>query len=220
MLPSNPDAWVTVVGVAADAKNDGLREQPRPGVFVPFTLLGQSFPSLAIRTVSEPYALLKAVQYEIYAIDGDQPVTRVSTMQEQIENETAGERFTMVLLSVFAAVGLVLAATGIYGVMSYTVSQQVHEIGIRMALGAQTGDVIRLVLLRGAKLVFLGITAGAIGIVALTRLIESQLHGVEPMDPLAFGTVAIILVAVALLACYIPARRAAAVDPLVALRYE
>ena len=126
----------------------------------------------------------------------------------------------MVLLSVFAGVGLILAAAGIYGVMSYSVSQRSHEIGMRVALGARAGDVVRLVLFKGLGLACLGAAGGAIGSVALTRLISAQLHGIEPTEPLVVGAVAILLVGVALVASYIPAHRAATVDPLLALRYE
>ena len=215
-LPSHPDPWVSVIGIVANSKNDGLREQPRPAIYVPFTLLAPAYQYFAIRTVSDPNSLLKTVRSEILAINKDQPVTRVGTMSELMERERA----TMVLLSVFAGVGLILAAAGIYGVMSYSVSQRSHEIGMRVALGARAGDVVRLVLFKGLGLACLGAAGGAIGSVALTRLISAQLHGIEPTEPLVVGAVAILLVGVALVASYIPAHRAATVDPLLALRYE
>ena len=157
-----------------------------------------------------PMRFLKAVRSQVLAVDKDQPVA----------SETAEARFTTFLFGVFAVVGLVLAGTGIYGVMAYGVSQRTHEIGIRVALGAQNGDVMRWVLLKGLKLVLVGVAAGVLGSVFLSRLVASQLYGVTSTDPLTFFGVAALLTVVALMACYIPARRAAKVDPMVALRHE
>ena len=220
MTPAESDPWCRIVGVAGNAKNDGLGEEPRPAVFVPFTLLARSYQGLAVRTVSTPMRFLKAVRSQVLAVDKDQPVAWVRTLEQRVASETAEARFTTFLFGVFAVVGLVLAGTGIYGVMAYGVSQRTHEIGIRVALGAQNGDVMRWVLLKGLKLVLVGVAVGLLGSVLLSRLVASQLYGVTSTDPLTFFGVAALLTVVALMACYIPARRAAKVDPMVALRHE
>ena len=142
MIPAESDPWCRIVGVAGNAKNDGLREEPRPAVFVPFTLMSMSNQGLAVRTVSTPMQFLKAVRSRVLAVDKDQPVAWVRTLEQQVASETAEAQFTTFLFCVFAVVGLVLAGTGIYAVMAYSVSQRTHEIGIRVALGAQNGDVI------------------------------------------------------------------------------
>jgi ABC-type antimicrobial peptide transport system permease subunit len=153
-------------------------------------------------------------------MNNQQVIYGEETMDYVVSNSLAAQRFSMVLLGVFAALALILASVGIYGVISYAVGQRTHEIGIRMALGAQTGDVLRLILSQGARLVLVGIAIGISGAFALTRLMASQLFMVSATDPLTFAGVSLTLVLVALAACYIPARRAAKVDPMVALRYE
>ena len=220
MTPAESDPWYRIVGVAGNAKNDGLREEPRPAVFVPFTLMARSNQGLAVRTVSTPMRFLKAVRSQVLAVDKDQPVAWVRTLEQQVASETGEARFTTFLFGVFAVVGLVLAGTGIYGVMAYSVSQRTHEIGIRAALGAQNGDVMRLVLLKGLKLVLFGVAVGLLGSALLSRLVASQLYGVTSTDPLTFLGVAALLTVVAMMAGYIPARRAAKVHPMVALRHE
>ncbi len=208
---------VRIVGVVADSKNDGLRKKPVPGLFVPFTLSPQPGYQLAVRTVSSPLAALPTVRARIAAVDKEQALTNV-TLEESIALGTAQERFAMVLLSVFAVFGLALAAIGIYGAMSYSVSQRTREIGIRVALGAGAADIIRLVVVGGFRLALIGVVLGAFGSVAITRMISSQLYGVTASDPPAFVSVAALLCFVGLVACYIPARRAAGVSPLIALR--
>jgi putative ABC transport system permease protein len=160
------------------------------------------------------------VRKEVQAIDPDQPIAAIKTMDEWVDSSTATPRYRTTLLALFAALAMILAATGIYGVMSYSVAQRTHEIGVRMALGAQRLDVLRLVVRQGMLLVLIGLVIGLAGASALTRMMSSLLFGVTAKDPLTFAVVAALLSIVALLACYIPARRAMRVDPLTALRYE
>jgi putative ABC transport system permease protein len=176
--------------------------------------------NLLVRTTVEPLSLAQSVRGQIAALDKDQPVFNVRTMEQALSRSVAARRLSTILLSVFAALALVLAAVGIYGVISYSVAQRTREVGIRMALGAQTTDVLKLVVRDGLKLVVIGVAAGLAGAFMLTRLMSTLLFGVTPTDIVTYTTVALTLIAVALLACYIPARRATKVDPLVALRFE
>jgi ABC-type antimicrobial peptide transport system permease subunit len=173
-----------------------------------------------VRADGDPLNLVPAVRGAIQAIDRDQPISSIRTMEEMVARSVSQRRFNMLLLAVFASVALLLAAVGIYGVMSYSVEQRTHEIGLRMALGAQTSDVLRLVLGQGMKLVAMGVALGLIAASALTRLISGLLFEIRATDPVTYVAIALLLVAVALLACYIPARRAAKVDPGVSLRFE
>jgi len=175
---------------------------------------------LAIRTSVEPATLAAAVREVIRSVDRDQPVTNVRTMEQIFSNSIADERFNMLLLGGYAVLALLLAAVGIYGVMSYQVSQYTREIGIRLALGAQRADVLRLVLGNGLTLTSAGLAAGLAGVWGLTRLMSGLLYGVSATDPLTLTSVSLLLCFIALLACYIPARRATKVDPMIALRYE
>lgn len=226
---STNDAYRQIVGVVGDTKQMGLDQAPLPTVFVPLAQLPdkllaviQSFTPahFVIKTTVEPHSLSPALKRELAALDAGLPLTRFRTMEEMTARSIAQQRFNMLLVGLFALLGLVLAAVGIYGVMSYTVAQRTNEIGLRIALGAQTRDVIRLVLKQGLGLALLGAVFGLLGALSLTRLLKSFLFGVTATDPLTFAGVAALLVLVALLACYLPARRAARVDPLVALRYE
>jgi putative ABC transport system permease protein len=176
--------------------------------------------NLVIRTQADPTALAAAVRKEILAIDPDQPVANVRTMEQWLDTAVAGPRYRTGLLGLFALLALVLASTGIYGVMSYSVAQRTHEIGVRMALGARQLDVLKLVVRQGMGLVLIGVALGLAGAVALTRVMSTLLFGVGAKDPLTMVVVATLLSLVAFVACYIPARRATKVDPLVALRYE
>jgi putative ABC transport system permease protein len=176
--------------------------------------------TVAVRTSGDPGSLAGAIRKEVLALDKDQPVTNVMTMDEIISRSVWQPRFYTILFGLFAALALVLAAVGIYGVMSYAVTQRTQEIGIRMALGARAFDVLKLIIRNGMTLITIGVVIGLGGAVALTRLLATLLFGVKPTDTLTFVTVSAVLIFVALLACYIPARRATKVDPLVALRYE
>ena len=176
--------------------------------------------SLVVRTASDPLSLVAAVKNQIQTIDKDLPIDEAKTMQQLLAESVSGRRFNMLLLSVFALVALVLALVGIYGVMSYTVTQRTHEIGIRVAIGAQSRDVFRMVIGQGMILAMIGVAFGLVGAFALTRLMTSMLFGVEPTDPATFISITALIIVVALVACYIPGRRAAKVNPLEALRYE
>jgi putative ABC transport system permease protein len=165
-------------------------------------------------------ALAAAIRNQVQAIDPNVPVDRIVSMDERLSNSVANRRFQMLLFGIFAIVALVIAAVGIYGVISYAVSQRTNEIGIRMALGAQTRDVLRMVIWRGMKLALIGVALGLAAAVALTRVMENLLFEVSATDPATFGIIAILLVGVALIASYIPARRATMIDPLQALRHE
>jgi putative ABC transport system permease protein len=175
------------------------------------------FITLVIRTAGDPAAQAQAVRREVQALDKDQPVYNIRTMDDVVMNSIGTRRVSMLLFSVFAGAALLLAAVGIYGVIAYSVTQRTQEIGIRMALGAQARDVLGLVLRQGMALTGIGIAVGLVGAFALTRLIASLLFGVNAADPLTFAAIALLLALVALLACYLPARRAAKLDPMKAL---
>ncbi|HKC64429.1 MAG TPA: FtsX-like permease family protein [Pyrinomonadaceae bacterium] len=176
--------------------------------------------SFVVRTTVEPTELVSSIKHEFAAIDSTLPLSNIATMEEVEARSITSQRFNMLLLGLFAALGLLLAAVGIYGVMSYTVVQSTREIGIRMALGAQAGGVLRLVVGRGMTLALIGMIVGVAASLALTRLMKSLLFGVSATDPATFIMYSLILIVVALAACLIPARRATKVDPMVALRYE
>jgi putative ABC transport system permease protein len=214
--------WVTVVGVVADVRQASLDREARLQVYYPYAQMGFRRPwtTFVVRTAADPMLQVTAVKSRIWSFDGDLPIYNVRTMNQVVSDSVAPRRFQMLLLGFFAAVALILAAVGIYGVISYSVSERLHEIGIRMALGAGRGDVLRLVLKRGLVLVLAGVSAGLVGAFALTRLLASQLYGIAATDPVTFIGVSAFLVAVALLATFIPARRATKVDPMVALRHE
>jgi predicted permease len=217
----SPDDWMTVVGVANDVKQFQLDAEPRPQMYLNYTQAGFFAPRyLIVSTSVEPLSLASAVRGAVWSIDRDQPVAQVRTMEDVLSESIARQRFSMLLLGIFAGVALLLAAVGLYGVMSYTVAQRTREIGLRMALGAQRGDVLRLVVGQGLKLVLVGVALGLVAAFMLTRVMSSLLFGVSPTDPATLAIISLVLVSVALLASYIPARRATKVDPLIALRYE
>jgi putative ABC transport system permease protein len=175
---------------------------------------------LAVRTTGDPSGFTAAVRSAISSFDKDLAVSRVQTMTEVMDDSVAGPRFNMMLLAVFAGVAMVLAAVGIYGILSYAVAQRTHEIGVRMALGAQATDVLKLVVGQGVKLTLVGVALGLGAALAVTSVMESLLFEVSTTDPVTFTAIALLLVGVALVASFVPARRATRVDPLVALRYE
>ncbi|MCU1273165.1 MAG: hypothetical protein JWO48_596, partial [Bryobacterales bacterium] len=209
-----------VIGVVGDAKYDKLEGEPRAMIYWAHPQLGYSGMTIIARTAGEPMSLAPAAQRVIQSIDPDQPVSDVRTMESWIGNSVARARFGTVLLALFGVVALMLAAIGIYGVISYSVTQRTHEIGIRMALGAKPGDVLRMVIKQGMAVSVLGIALGIVGAFAATRVLASMLYEVAPTDPLTFVSIPLLLSLVALLASYIPARRATKVDPMEALRYE
>jgi len=212
--------WRQIVGVVKDVKHDGLAKQPRPVIFSPLLQYPVPYTILAIRTHTDPSSLSPAIRRAVTAVDSEQPIFRINTMERFISDSVSDSRFQTQLLTVFAAVALALAAVGIYGVVGYSVNQRTHEIGIRLALGARQRDVLKMVVKQGMELATTGVVIGLAGAFALTRLMKDFLFGVNASDPLTFGVIALILTLIALLACYFPARRATKVDPLVALRYE
>ena len=217
--------WSTIVGEVGNVRDVNPHSAPTPEMYASLYhgLFGDGDNSsieLLLRTKANPAAMISTAQQEIWAFDKDQPVSSVETMQQRVATSVASPRFQSFLLGAFGALGLLLAVVGIYGVISYSVTQRTHEIGIRMALGAEPRQVMRLVLAQGLRLAAIGVAVGVVASLFLTRLMSSLLFGVSATDPVTFIGVAVLLVVVALLACYIPARRAMKVDPMVALRYE
>jgi putative ABC transport system permease protein len=224
--PDGDASWFTVVGVVGNVRNRALREEPRPELYWPhngdefFATLFSHEMTLVVRTALEPRSLVASIQNQIWQVDAQQPVHLVKTMEEVAADAVAGPRFQTLLFAIFASFALLLCLVGVYGVVSYDVSCQTHEIGIRMALGAQRREVLRLVLGYSLVLALTGIAVGVGVALALTRFLENQLYGIEPNDPTTFAAVALILVVTTLAASYVPARRAARVDPMAALRHQ
>ena len=212
--------WYEVIGVVADERFLGWDSDLSPWTYFPYIAYPITDITFAIRTKIDPMYVSYSVRQAIWSIDKDLPFTEVQTMEQRLSQSFAGRRFHMILLGVFAGLALVLSLVGIYGVMSYSVAQRTHEIGIRLALGAERRQVLRLVLGQGLVLTLIGLGAGLAGAFALTRFLTSMLYGVHATDPMTFVVVTLVLSAVAILAGYIPARRATKVDPMVALRYE
>jgi putative ABC transport system permease protein len=211
---------VTVIGVIANTRNAGLRADPVPVVVMPYSVLAPLQRPLAVRTVGDPNLLLNPVRAQVREMDSDQPLGRPITLSDALGEEVIQPRFTMALFSAFAALGLALAAAGIYSVLSFHVTRRAHELGVRLALGAPRRHVLGLMLTMGGRLVVTGLAIGIVASLASMRLLRSQLFGVQPADPIAYAVVSVLLGFVAFAACYIPARRAAGVDPMVALRQE
>jgi predicted permease len=209
--------WCAIVGVVGDVRDFGLANQPQNDIYFDGADSGMY---LVLRTTSDPLSLALAVRRAIYELDGEMTVRDVNTGDQMISHSLASRRFTMILLGVFACIALSLAVIGIYAVMSYTVALRTHEIGIRMALGAERLEVLRLVVGRGMGLAFIGVAIGLIGALSIGRFIAGLLYGVKSTDPLTLAGVSLILIAVSLIASYVPARRATKVDPMVALRHE
>jgi putative ABC transport system permease protein len=209
-----------IIGVVGDVHQMGLDTAPEPTVYWPHPELVMTGMTILVRTSNDPLALVSTARSELQQLDPELPMAAVATMDQLLADSLSRSRFTMLLLGIFSAVALVLAAVGIYGLIAYSVTQRTQELGIRIALGAQRRDVLRLVLGQGARLTLLGVTLGLLAALAISRLLASMLFGVSATDPLTFAGVAALLGIVALLACFIPARRATRVDPIVALRYE
>jgi putative ABC transport system permease protein len=209
-----------IIGVVGDVKHFGLEDEAESYLYVPHAQNANGTLALVLRSHGDPQQMTALVRREVSALDKDQPVVDIKNMEQRLSETMSPRRLTVFLLGIFASVAMILAAVGIYGVIAYSVTQRTHEFGIRMALGAQRGDIIRLVIGQGMWLVLVGLAVGLVGAFAMTRLMESLLFQVKPGDPLTFAVVALLLSAVALLACYIPARRATKVDPMIALRYE
>jgi len=218
--------WMTVVGVVRDVKEDRFNFRVRrPVWYLPFAQQAFAPPVtlplvLVVRASADGADIAAAVRTAVRAVDPDQPLGAVMPLREQLIDVLIGERFSAVLMATLAAAGLLLAALGLYGVLAYTVGQRTGEIGLRLALGARPRDVLRMVVREGVSLVVMGLALGIAGALALTRLLASSLYEVSPTDPTTFAAVPAVLVAAALLACWLPARRATRIDPMVALRCE
>jgi predicted permease len=219
--PSNPNArWQTIVGVVADTRRGGLERAPWAEVYFPQAQAADSSMYALVRTAGDPLAIAKAAQAEVWAIDRNQPVASLRTVDAILARSQANRRFTTLLLALFSIVALTLAAIGIYGVMAYSTAQRTQEIGIRMALGARRSDVLRMVLIEGLTIGGTGLALGLAGAFALTRFMSGLLFGIGARDPLTFVALPLGLLVVAALATLIPAARATRVDPSIALRAE
>jgi putative ABC transport system permease protein len=213
----------TIIGIVADVKRLSLREDPPPEMYVPYNQ--KVWPSLLtmdvlLRTKVDPVSLTDDVRNALRSVDPDLPLAKISTLSAIVDDSMTLPRFAMLVLGSFAGLALLLASVGMYGVISYFVGQRTREIGVRVALGAQRRDVFEMVLGQGARLAAIGIALGLLAALAATRMMVSFLYGVQPIDPLTFVTLSFLLLSIALLACYVPARRAMRVDPMVALRHE
>jgi predicted permease len=215
-----PDGWREIVGVTADVKHFGLSQDARVSMFFPDRQRPSRQMFIVARTMADPLSLSSALRTTVASMDKNLAVSNISDMEEVTAQSIGQERFMVLLLGLFSALALLLAVAGIYGVMSYAVAQRTHEIGVRVAMGAQTSDVLRLVVAQGMALVLAGVGIGLVSALALTRFIRGLLFGVNATDPMTFVGVATLLALVALVACYVPARRASKVDPMVALRCE
>jgi predicted permease len=226
MLESMPDSPVKdpvfeIIGVISDAKNQGIQESPMPEVFVPYTITGAFERAIMVRTSTPPLSLLNNVRREIRAVDPNIALSGTRSLYDYLKQFSYDEpRFSLVLMSVFASVGLALVALGVFSVIAYTVARRTHEIGVRMALGAESADVVRMVLWMGLKLLGLGVGVGLLASFAVTRVIANLLWEVSPRDPVTLVAAVVVVALAGLAACYFPARRATKVDPLVALRVE
>jgi putative ABC transport system permease protein len=219
-FPPNGNVSREIIGVVGDLRDVALSRKPGPMMYVPFAQAPLYGGEIVVRSSSSAASVAAGIRQTVQSIDKDLPVTDIEAFPEAVGASVAQERFRTLLMSSFSGIALILAAVGIFGVISYSASQRTHEIGIRMALGAQRRAVLKLILGQGTKLALLGLGAGAVAALLLTRLMAGLLYGVSATDPLTFGAVAIVLLGVAVTACYIPARRAMRIDPIVALRHE
>ena len=224
----DPQHWLSIVGVAGDVRYRGRDLEPVPHVFVPYqqdpyrslTYTQQPYVSLVDRTAADPAKLIKAVQARIWAVDKDQPISNIQTMEHALSQSVANRRVYLLLLSVFAAIALLMATAGIYGLISYAVARRTQEMGIRVALGATVGQILALIIRQGMLLTLIGVVIGIAGSLVLTKVISGLLYGITPTDAPTFIGTALLFIAVAFVATYIPARRATTIDPTVALRFE
>lgn len=215
------DPWFEIIGVVADVKNNGLQDPVQPEIWLPYTMTGSAARGVLVRTGPEPMTLMNPIRQEIWATDSNVALTFTGTLESFIASFSyAGPKFGFLLMTVFGSIGLVLVTIGVYSVLAYTTARRTHEIGIRMALGAEKGDVLSLVIRMGLALVGGGILLGIVASLAVARVIATQLWGVSAYDPITLSTVAALLLITGIVACWVPARRASRVDPLVALRYE
>ncbi len=216
----NNDPWMEIVGVVGNIKHFGLDSQSKAEIYVPYLKDPWPFMTLVVRSSSDTASLGNTMRNEVWEVDKDLPVPDIRTMDQLLSGSVSRRRFNTLLLGIFASVALVLSAVGIYGVMSYSVTQRTHEFGIRMALGAQQSDVLKLVVGQGMTLLLIGVAIGLAAALGLTRVLTSLLFGVGATDPATFVIISVLLTGVALTACFVPARRAMKVDPMTALRYE
>jgi putative ABC transport system permease protein len=220
----NDGPWAEIVGIAADVRQMGLDEPVKAEMYLPYQQVpdwpGYTPRDLAIRTLGDPMSIAGSVRQIVREVDPDQPISNIATMADVLGDEAAQRRIGMIMLAAFAGLALLLASLGIYGVLAYFVTQHTNEIGVRIALGANRRNILALVLKKGMGLTLLGIAIGLATSFAFTRLMSSLLFGVKSSDPVTFTVVPLLLVVVALLACWVPARRATKVDPMIALRYE
>jgi predicted permease len=220
LKPPDADEPIEIVGVVATVRNRGLADPPDPAIYVPWTVLAPPFATFMMRTAGDPHKLMNAIRQQVRAEDRDQPLTQFMTLDERMRRETAYPRFSTTLFSIFASVALLLAVSGLYSVVSYVVARRTHEFGIRMALGARAADVLRLVAGMTVRLMILGIAIGLAASLALNRVIANYVTGWDPKDPLAFAAVVATLLAAAVLASLLPARRAISIQPMTALRHD
>jgi putative ABC transport system permease protein len=218
--PSVGDSWITIVGIVGDVQEREWAGGKVGEIYLPYLQVPSRLMRLAVRTSGSPMLLAEPLRQVIASIDKNQPVTEIKTMEEWLSEAVSSDKMNTTLLSFFAALALILAAIGIYGVVSYSVGQRSHEIGIRMALGAQRNDILRLVVGHGLGLALAGSAIGLIAAYGATHLLSSFLFGVHSMDPLTTFSAVALMIVVALAACYIPARRATRIDPMQSLRYE
>jgi len=216
---SSSAVWTEIVGIAESVRHASIGEEPKPEMFVPNSQTPAPQINLVLRT-TDSANLAGLIRQAVTTLDKDLPVYEIRTMEQRLSESVAQPRFRTLLLGVFAALALLMAVVGIYGVISYSVAQRTHEIGLRIALGAQRRDVLAMVVKQGLKLTIVGLLIGAVGALGASRVLQSFLYEVSPTDPATYIGISLLLLVVGILACFIPARRAAKVDPMVALRYE
>jgi putative ABC transport system permease protein len=217
---NDPNAWLTVVGVVADSKRDNLQGAAQPAMYIPLSQFTVPFTGVVIRSDAAEATIASAVTTAVHSLDPNLPVEEMRTLDRILEEVTGQPRFRALLVASFAAAALIMAAVGLYGLISYTVAQRVPEIGVRLALGATPAQVARLIVGQGLRLSMVGIAIGVVGALGIARLLEGLLFSISATDPLVYGALAIVLLAITATACYVPARRAMRIDPNTALRAE